>query len=309
MSFARNSLVAAAMMLASAGGASAQENGRLDRIRATRSINLGYPEASPPFAYLDDQQNPTGYSIEICKRVVDRIKASTGVPDLAISFTPVSSATRIPLLANGTIDLECGKTTNLTDRHKLVSFAPTTFVSDVVLVARKGNGNDVNDPATFRGKSIAAVAGGQTFRLLSQLNARAKLGISVMTAKDTGEAFLMLETGRAQAVISEDALAYAAIATSKTPDLFAIGTKGLELAPYGILEPKDDPSFKAVVDTAILELIRSGQIEALYTTYFETPALPRGVNLKFPMSAALKRSLAKPTDSGDPAAYEQLFAD
>ncbi|MCP3384235.1 amino acid ABC transporter substrate-binding protein [Bradyrhizobium sp. CCGUVB4N] len=286
------------------GEAMAQGAGRLDKIRETGSITLGYPETSVPFAYLDGNQKPIGYTVEICEQVVQAIKTALKLPKLEIRYQPITSATRIQLLANGTIDLECGNTTNNIERHKLAAFSPTIFVAQVVLVARKDGGVDVNDPTSFRGKAIAAQAGGQTFKVITLINAKNNLGISVVPAKDTAETFLMLSSGRAAGTANDDGLAYATVATSRTPDDFVIGSKGLEMAPYGIVEPKDDPAFKKVVDEAVIDLMKNGQIAALYDKYFNSPIPPYGLNLKFPMSAALKRALANPTDSGDPAAYE-----
>jgi glutamate/aspartate transport system substrate-binding protein len=282
----------------------AQGASRLDKIRESGSITLGYPETSVPFAYLDGNQKPIGYTVEICEQVVQAIKTALKLPKLDIRYNPVTSATRIPLLANGTIDLECGNTTNNVERHKVVAFAPTTFVAQVVLVARKDSGVDVDDPASFRGKTIAAQAGGQTFKVISQINAKNNLGITVVPTKDTAETFLMVATGRAAGTANDDGLAYGTVASSRTPDAFLIGSKSLEIAPYGIVQPKDDPAFKKMVDEAVIDLMKSGQIAALYDKYFNSPIPPHGLNLKFPMSAALKRALANPTDSSDPAAYE-----
>jgi glutamate/aspartate transport system substrate-binding protein len=285
-------------------GAMAQGAGRLDKIRETGAITLGYPETSVPFAYLDGNQKPIGYTVEICERVVEAIKTELKLPKLETRYQPITSATRIQLLANGTIDLECGNTTNNIERHKLAAFSPTIFVAQVVLVARKDGGVDVNDPTSFRGKAIAAQAGGQTFKVITLINAKNNLGITVVGAKDTAETFLMLSSGRAAGTANDDGLAYATVATSRTPDDFVIGSKGLEMAPYGIVEPKDDSAFKKVVDDAVIDLMKNGQIAALYDKYFNSPIPPHGLNLKFPMSAALKKALANPTDSGDPAVYE-----
>ncbi len=285
--------------LAQAEGAS-----RLDKIRETGTITLGHPETSVPFAYLDGNQKPIGYTVEICEEVVKHMKTALNLPNLQVRYNPTTSATRIPLLANGTIDLECGNTTNKIDRHKFVAFAPTTFVAQVVLLARKDGGVDVNDPSSFRGKAIAAQAGGQTFKRISQINAKGNYGIQVIGAKDTGETFLMVQTGRAAGSANDDGLAYGSVASSKNPGDFVIGTKSLEMAPYGIMEPKDDPAFKKVVDEAVLDLIKSGKVAAIYDKYFTSPIPPHNINLKYPMSDALKRALAHPTDSGDPAVYE-----
>ena len=184
--------------------AMAQGAGRLDKIRESGSITLGYPETSVPFAYLDGNQKPVGYTVEICEQVVQAIKTALKLPKLEIRYNPITSATRIQLLANGTIDLECGNTTNNVERHKLVAFAPTTFVAQVVLVARKDGGVDVNDPASFRGKAIAAQAGGQTFKVITLINAKNNLGITVVPAKDTAETFLMVSTIGVAAIAAPD---------------------------------------------------------------------------------------------------------
>lgn len=294
----------AAVLAAAISPVQAQSSGRLDKIRESGSITIGHPESSIPFAYLDAAQKPIGYTVEICQEITKYVQAALKLPTLDVKYNPTTSATRIPLLANGTIDLECGNTTNLPDRHKLVSFAPTTFVAQVVLMARKDAGVDVNDPATFRGKAIAAQAGGQTFRLISEINAKGNYGIQVVGAKDTGETFLMVQSGRAAGSANDDGLAYGSVASSKNPDDFVIGTKGLQLAPYGIMEPKDDPAFKKVIDDAVIDLMKNGKIVAIYDKYFNAPIPPRQINLKYPMSDALKRALAHPSDSGDPAAYE-----
>jgi glutamate/aspartate transport system substrate-binding protein len=291
--------IAAALMQTAAHAA-----GRLDSIRESGVITLGFPQSSVPFGYLDDHQKPLGYSVEICEAVAQKIKAVLKLPKLDVRYNPVTSATRIPLIANGTIDLECGNTTNKIDRHKFVDFAPTTFVSQVVLMARKDAGVNPNDLTTFKGKTIAAQAGGEDFKVISQLNAKGNYGITVVPTNDMAQTFLMVQSGRAAASMDDDGLAYAAVATSSNPSAYVIGTKGFELAPYGIIEPKNDPEFKKVVDTAVIELMKSGKVAQLYDKYFNQPIPPRMVNLKFPMSDALKHALANPTDSGDPAMYQ-----
>ena len=285
-------------------GTLAHAEGRLDKIKQAGVITLGHPESSVPFAYLDDKQKPVGYSVEICQGIAAHVEKTLGLPKLEIRYNPTSSATRIPLIANGTIDLECGNTTNNPERHKLVAFAPTTFVAEVVLTARKDGGVNVDDLASFRGKAIAAQAGGQTFRLVATLSAKNGYNITPVPTKDTAETFLMVATGRAAGSAQDSGLAYASVASAQNPGDYVISKKGLEPAPYGIMEPKDDPAFKKVVDEAVIEMIRSGKIAALYKKYFLTPIPPKQINLNYEMSDILKRVLANPTDSGDPALYQ-----
>jgi glutamate/aspartate transport system substrate-binding protein len=296
--------LAAALAFSALLPAVAAAEGRLDKIKQAGAIVLGHPESSVPFAYLDDKQAPIGYSVEICQGIAAHVQKSLGLAKLDVRYNPTSSATRIPLLANGTIDLECGNTTNNIERHKLVAFAPTTFVAEVVLTARKDGGVNVDDLASFRGKAIAAQAGGQTFRLVSQLSAKNGYNITVIPTKDTAETFLMVESGRAAGSAQDSGLAYASVASARTSSDFAISKKGLEPAPYGIVEPKDDPAFKKVVDEAVIDMIKSGKVASLYQKYFLSPIPPKQINLNYPMSDVLKRVLANPTDSGDPAAYQ-----
>jgi glutamate/aspartate transport system substrate-binding protein len=277
---------------------------RLDRIKETGTISVGYPTTSLPFAYLDNAHQPVGYSVEICQRIAASLKSSLGLADLKIRYVPVTSATRLPLLSNGTIDLECGNTTNTVERHKLVSFAPTTYVAKVVLMARKDSGLDVNKPAAFSGKTVTSLAGGLDLQVIQQISTQQNLNISVLAVNDAAASFIAVKTGRAMAVSTDDGLAFGLIATSGQPQDYVVGTKAMLLAPYGIVEPKDDPRFKQAVDGAVLDLMKSKQIYALYDKWFNAPVPPNGINLKYPMSAELKHALEHPTDSGDPAAYQ-----
>jgi len=283
---------------------SANSASRLDKIKQSGAITVGYPTTSLPFAYLDNAQKPVGYSVEICQRIADHVKSALNMPALEVRYVAVTSATRLPLLSNGTIDLECGNTTNTVERHQFVSFSPTTFVAKVVLMARKDSGLNVDDPAAFRGKSITSLAGGLDFKVIQQVSNKDNLGISVVPVKDAADSFLSVKTGRAAATSTDDGLAYGLVATSGSPGDYVIGTKAMLLAPYGIVEPKDDPRFKQVVDGAVLDLIKTKQIDAIYDKYFNSPIPPNGINLKYPMSAELKRAFEHPSDSGDPAAYQ-----
>jgi glutamate/aspartate transport system substrate-binding protein len=286
------------------GSAQAETPSRLDKIKQTGTISVGFPTTSLPFAYLDNAHQPIGYSVEICQRIADRLKTSLGISDLKIRYVPVTSATRLPLLSNGTIDLECGNTTNTIERHKLVSFSPTTFVAKVVLMARKDSNLDVNNLAAFGGKTVTSLAGGLDLQIIQQISTQQNLNISVLPVNDAASSFIAVKTGRAMAVSTDDGLAYGLVATSGQPQDYVIGTKAMAVAPYGIVEPKDDPRFKSAVDGAVLDLIKTKQIHAIYDKWFNAPVPPAGVNLKYPMSAELKHAFENPSDSGDPAVYQ-----
>ncbi len=273
----------------------------LDKIKKDGAITIGHRDASIPFSYFDDKQQPIGYSMDICMKIADAVKAELKMPNLKVNLNPVTSATRIPLMANGTIDLECGSTTNNLDRQKQVSFAPTTFVTANRLVAKKSS--NITKLDDMKGKALVSTSGTTNIKQVTELNASRNLGMNIMAAKDHAESFLMVETGRAVAFAMDDILLYSLVASSKAPADYAITQEALSVEPYGIMMRKDDPAFKKVVDTAVTNLIKSGEIEKIYNKWFMSPIPPKGINLNLPMSAALKKAFANPTDSGDPAKY------
>lgn len=273
----------------------------LDKIKKDGAITIGHRDASIPFSYFDDKQQPIGYSMDICMKIADAVKAELKMPNLKVNLNPVTSATRIPLMANGTIDLECGSTTNNLDRQKQVSFAPTTFVTANRLVAKKAS--NITKLDDMKGKALVSTSGTTNIKQVTELNASRNLGMNIMAAKDHAESFLMVETGRAVAFAMDDILLYSLVASSKAPADYVITSEALSVEPYGIMMRKDDAAFKKVVDTAVINLIKSGEIEKIYNKWFMSAIPPKGINLNLPMSASLKKTLANPTDSGDPSRY------
>jgi glutamate/aspartate transport system substrate-binding protein len=294
-------LVAGISMAGVAGIAHAQEGGTLKKIKESGTITLGVRDSSIPFSYLDDKQSYQGYSVDICMKVVTAVQKHLGLTSLQVKMNPVTSATRIPLMANGTIDLECGSTTNNLERQKQVTFAPTTFVTANRLLAKKSSSIKTLDD--MKGKTLVSTSGTSNIKQLTALNSERNLGMSIQAAKDHAEAFLMVETGRAVAFAMDDVLLASLAASSKSPSDYAITEEALSVEPYGIMLRRDDPEFKKVVDAAVAGLMKSGEINRIYTKWFQSPIPPKGVNLNIPMSDALKAAIAKPTDSGDPAAY------
>ncbi|MEC4721946.1 transporter substrate-binding domain-containing protein [Noviherbaspirillum sp. CPCC 100848] len=285
-----------------AGAVHAQESPTLKKIKDSGTISLGVRDSSIPFSYLDDKQSYQGYSIDLCLKAVSAIQKHLGLTQLNVKMNPVTSATRIPLMANGTIDIECGSTTNNVERQKQVAFAPTTFVSGNRLLAKKtANVNSLDD---LKGKTLVSTAGTTSLRQVTALNTEKNLGMNILSAKDHAEAFLMVETGRAVAFLMDDILLASLAATSKSPADYTITRDALQLEPYGIMLRRDDPGFKKVVDDAIDGVFKSGEINRIYAKWFQSPIPPKGVNLNWPMSEQLKKVIAKPTDSGDPAAYK-----
>ncbi|HEY8566868.1 MAG TPA: amino acid ABC transporter substrate-binding protein [Beijerinckiaceae bacterium] len=283
--------------------ASAQElTGTLKKIKETGTITLGVRDSSVPFSYLDDKQQPVGYAIDICMKVVDAVKAELKLPNLAVKMNPVTSATRIPLMANGTIDLECGSTTNNADRQKQVSFTNTHFLTASRFVAKKAN--KVTKIEDLKGKTVVSTAGTTNIKQLNEANVEKKLNINILPAKDHAEAFLMVETDRAVAFVMDDILLSSLVANSKEPAAYTLSEDAFSLPePYGIMLRKDDPAFKKVVDGATAAFYKSPEGQKTYDKWFNQAIPPKGLTLNVPISAALKKAFSAPTDAADPAMY------
>jgi glutamate/aspartate transport system substrate-binding protein len=294
--------IAAALALAVTMPVPAQEAGTLKKIKDSGAITLGHRDTSIPFSYYDDKQQVVGYAMDICQRIVEAIKNELKLPKIDVKLNPVTSATRIPLMANGTIDLECGSTTNNLERQKQVAFTITHFVTANRYVAKKAS--KIDKLTDLKGKTVVSTAGTTNIKWVTEENQKQNLGMSIVAAKDHAEAFLMVETGRAAAFFMDDILLYSLVANSKNPGEWAIGAEAYTIEPYGIMMRRDDAAFKKVVDNAVIGLYKSGQINPIYEKWFLKPVPPKGINLNVPMSTAFKRVVASPTDSGDPAAYQ-----
>jgi glutamate/aspartate transport system substrate-binding protein len=273
----------------------------LDKIKASGTMTLAYREASIPFSYLDDKAQPTGFAYEICEKIADKVKAATGRADMKKAYQAVTSANRIPLLQNGTVDIECGSTTNNSERGKQVQFAINYFYTGTRFLVKSGT--KVAKLSDLAGKQVVSTTGTTNYQLIRRLNEEQKLGIDLLGAKDHPESMLMVETGRAVAFAMDDILLYSLVAQSKNPADFYISSVQLSTEPYGIMVRKGDPEFKKVADDAVIALMKSGEINKIYTKWFLSPIPPKNGNLNVPMSDTLKKVIANPTDSGDPAAY------
>ena len=282
--------------------APAAAQGTLDKIKKDGAITIGHRDASIPFSYYDDQQKPVGYSMDICMRIVEDVKKAVGNPNLKVNYQLVTSANRIPLMANGTIDLECGSTTNNIERQKQVSFTNTHFITANRWVAKKSA--NLNALADLKGKTIVSTAGTTNIKQMTEINTAQNLGMNIISANGHPEAFQMVETGRAAAFSMDDILLYSLAAQSRTPGEWNISKEATSVEPYGIMLRRDDPAFKKVVDDSTANLYKSGGINAIYDKWFLKPVPPKGVNLNVPMGDSLKKVFASPTDSGDQAAYK-----
>src|ERR1700677_4169421 len=277
-----------------AGQADAEElTGTLKKVKETGIITIGYRDSSIPFSYLDDNQKPVGLAIDICYKIVEAVKKELKLDKLEVELNPVTSSTRIPLLANGTIDLECGSTTNNPDRLKQVAFANTHFLTATRFVSKKSS--NLGSIEDLKGKTVASTSGTTNIKPLTEANAARNLGINIVPAKEHAESFLMVETDRAVAAVMDDILLASFVAGSKDPDAYVISTDAFSKPePYGIMLRKDDLAFKKVADDATAVLYQSAEGQKLYEKWFLQKIPPKGLNLNVPMGAELKKAFAKP---------------
>ena len=296
-----NRIFALLAALAFAATAAAQE-GTLKKIKDSGAITIGHRDASVPFSYYDDKQQPVGYAMDLCARIVEAVKTELKMQKIETKYQLVTSANRIPLMANGTIDLECGSTTNNLERQKLVWFTITHFVTANRWVAKRTA--KLNKLADLKGKTIVSTAGTTNIKQITELNGEQKLGANIISANGHAEAFQMVETGRAVAFVMDDILLYSLVAQSRSPKDYDISKEALSVEPYGIMLRKDDAAFKKTVNGAINALYKSGAINAIYDKWFQKPVPPKGINLNVPMSAQFKKVVANPTSSGDPKDYQ-----
>ncbi|MBO6813293.1 MAG: amino acid ABC transporter substrate-binding protein [Rhizobiaceae bacterium] len=284
MKFAKQTGLAAAcaallMTAIAATGAAAQST--LDKISASGEIVIGHRESSVPFSYLDDNQKPIGYSIDLCMKIVDAVSAELG-KDISVKYVPVNPKTRIQLMANGTIDLECGSTTNNLTRQQQVEYMPVTFVTGTKLLTRKASG--IKSVEDLDGKAIALAQGTTNERAVKAAIEKGGLDVKILPVKDHAEGMLSLETDRVDAYSTDHILLFGLISKSKTPEEFAVVGDFLSYDPYAIMVRRDDSAFELVGKKALAEVFRSGEINDIYEKWFG----PLGVEQDPLLSAAFR---------------------
>ncbi|WP_085655841.1 transporter substrate-binding domain-containing protein [Pseudomonas sp. B11(2017)] len=268
-------------------------SGTLAKIAGANSITLGYRDASVPFSYIGDNTGqPMGYSVELAGKIVERIRQQLALPELKVKYNLVTSQTRIPLVQNGTVDLECGSTGVTAERQKQVAFSyGFIYVKGQLLTAKDSGIQRFDD---LRGKNVVTTAGTTNERYLKSYNVDHKLDMFVISAKDHGEAFQMLQSGRAAAFYMDDALLYGERAKARDPHNWVVVGEEQSREIYSCMVRKDDPPFLALVNGALGDLYASGEINGIYRKWFEQPIPPKGLNLEFPMTVELKAIIARP---------------
>lgn len=290
------------------GNVTTATEGTLDKIKKSGTIVLGYRDSSIPFSYVTDNPNqPVGYSHDLQLKVVEAVKQKLGMPDLKVRYHLVGSQTRIPSVQNGTVDIECASTTNTPERQQQVAFSVGFFQASTRILTAKDSG--IKDFSDLPGKTLVTTVGSTSERYIRQYISEKKLNVNLISAKDHGESFLMLENGRAAALVLDDVLLAGERAKAKDPSKWEIVGTPQTFEIYGCMVRKDDPAFKEVVDGALKEVYKSGEINKIYEKWFTSPIPPKNVNMNFVMSDNLKELLANPHDSDKPKKVGEASAD
>lgn len=270
--------------------------GTLDKIRTAGSVTIGFRDASVPFSYLGPGRRPIGYSIDLCLAIVEEIKAELGTDNIQVKYFPVNPQTRIPLVVDGTVDLECGSTTNNTERQKQVAFSPIFFVSGTKLMVKRGS--KFRSYRDLKGRTVAVTEGTTNEAAIKSINAKEGLGIKVVAFRDHDQSFAALATGKVDAWAGDDALLYAQAAESQNPRDFAVLSEYLSYDPYGIMYRRNDPAFGAVVKRTFEGLAESRELARIYEQWF-LRKLPSGRTLGIAMSPQLEsifEAMGQPTE-------------
>jgi glutamate/aspartate transport system substrate-binding protein len=271
-----------------------QLTGTLKKVKDAGFISVGHRESSIPFSYYDDTNQVVGYSQDLVMMVIEAVKKKLNLPNLEVKLIPVTSQNRIPLIQNGTIDIESGSTTNNLERQQQVSFSDTMFIIGTRLLVKKDSG--IKDFADLRGKNVVVTAGTTSERLIREMNEKDKMGMNVISAKDHGESFLTLQSGRAVAFMLDDALLAGERAKARKPEDWVIVGTSQSKEAYGMMIPKGDGDFKKLVDETIAQAERSGEAAKLYQKWFQSPIPPKGLNLDLPLSDDMKELFKNPND-------------
>ena len=266
----------------------------LKKIADSGKITLAYRESSVPFSYLAGPGEPIGFAVDISNAVVDAVRKTLGKPDIKVEWQAVTSANRIPLLTNGTIDLECGSTTNNSVRGKDVQFAINYFYTGTRLLTKKGSG--VKNYADLKGKRVASTTGTTNAQVLRRYDRDNNLGMEIVLAKDHDDAVLLVDSDRALGFAMDDILLFGLMGNQRNPDAWEVVGDALQVEPYACMLRKDDPKFQALVNGVIGGMMKSGEFEKLYNKWFMSPVPPRGQNLKLPMNKELRENLVAQSD-------------
>lgn len=289
----KKSLIVAAAFLA-VSAAQAQSSDTLKKIKDSSTVTMGVRESSGALSYTLGNNQFVGYHVEICQRVLADIQKQLGLAKLDIKYQPVTSQNRQSLVINGTVDIECGSTTNNATRQKDVAFAVTTFVEEVRIAVKANSG--INSIADLTNKKVATTTGTTSVQTLRKHERANNVNFEEVYGKDHSDSFLLLESGRADAFVMDGQILAGAISKSKNPADFKIVGEVLSVEPIAIMIRKDDPAFKKAVDDSIKGMMKSGDIAKVWDKWFMQPIPPSNTKVGLPVSASTKDAWANPND-------------
>ena len=287
----RAALIVAAIAATPAFG---QDAGTLKKIKDSGSVTMGVRESSGGLSFTLGDGKFAGFHVELCERALADIRKQLGMGQLSVKFQPVTSQNRIPLMQNGTIDIECGSTTNNAARQKDVAFAVTTFVEEVRIAVKANSG--ITSIGQLNGKNVATTTGTTSVQLLRKHERANGVDFKEVFGKDHADSFLLLESGRADAFVMDSQILAGLIAKSKNPSEFKVVGEVLNVEPINIMMRRDDPAFKKAVDDSLIKLMKSGEIAKIYDKWFMQPIPPANVRIGLPASDATKAAWANPND-------------
>jgi glutamate/aspartate transport system substrate-binding protein len=292
--FSVRSLLVGLLVTVSLGAVWGADTDTLSKIRRTEKLVMGTRDASAPLAYTLGEGRYVGYHVDLCKAIAKAIKTELRLPQLAIHYVAVTSQNRLSLLRNGTVDLECGSTTNNVGRQTQVAFAPTTYITQVRILSRVAT--KVRTLSDLAGKTVVTTSGTTSVLLLRKFQRASGIQFNHVFGRDHFDSFLLLETGRADAFVMDDQTLRYLVADSKMPENYVLSYDVLAQEPIAIMYRKEDPAFKKIVDGTVRELMQSGALNALYEKWFMNPIPPSGINLNLPMDSALEAAIEQPND-------------
>lgn len=290
----KKQVLALAVMVLAAGGAFAQANDTLAKIKSSGAVTMGVRDSSGALAYTIGDGKYVGFHTEMSERILADIQKQLGLPKLEIKRQLVTSQNRVPLVQNGTVDLECGSTTNNATRQKDVAFAVTTYVEEVRIAVKASSG--INSIKDLNGKSVATTTGTTSVQTLRKNERAQGIDFKEVMGKDHADSFLLLESGRADAFVMDGQILAGNIAKSKAPADFKIVGEPLSVEPIACMMRKDDPAFKKAVDDSIKRQIADGSLAKLYDKWFMQPIPPTNTKVGLPLSEATKAAWASPND-------------
>ena len=276
------------------GGAQAQATDTLKKIKDSGSITMGVRESSGALAFTLGDGKYTGFHYDVCQRVIADIQKQLGMAKIDVKYQPVTSQNRIPLVQNGTVDLECGSTTNNAARLKDVAFAPALYIEEVRIAVKANSG--INNIAGLNGKTVATTTGTTSVQLLRKNKRAQGMDFKELTGKDHSDSFLLLESGRAEAFVMDGQILAGLISKAKNPADFKIVGEPLSVEPIAIMYRKDDPAFKKAVDDSVRAMAKSGEVAKLYDKWFMQAIPPANTKVNLPASEATKAAWANPSD-------------